>query len=602
MPQTRDIKYINRDFADFKNELVEFAKNYFPDTYNDFSEASPGMMFIEMVSYVATVLGFYQDTQLQETFLHYAKNQNNLYDLAYTMGYKPKVTSVSEVTLEVSQIVDATFNGTDYNPDYDQGAIIPENTQVRSIAGRGVNFLTAKKVDFSFSSSFDPTEVLIEELDGGGIPISFRLTKKVKAFSGTINTVSYTIGSLERFKTLTIQEPNIVKILDVIDGDSNEWTEVPYLAQSTIIIPEDNTAADNNNVYQKITVQEVPRRFVTRVKSPTQLEIQFGAGLLGTSDSTFTPDPTNVGIGLGSSINRIDFAYDPSNFLQNQSYGLAPSNTTLTVRYITGGGVSANVPSNTITGLVGNITTAVGGDTSRLDTVEFINPQAAEGGKDGDTVEELRQNSLKSFNEQLRTVTAQDYVIRSLALPSEFGSISKVHVSQYQKDSINNPLAVNLYVLAYDQNRNLISATPTLKDNLKKYLAHYIPLTDGVNIVDAFAVNIEVDFDIIVRPNFNSRDVIRNCNDVLVNYFDIRNWNIDQPINLSEIYTTLDKVKGVQTVQDIRIKNLTGGEYSEFEYDILGATRNNVIYPSYDPMIFEVKNPNIDIKGRVTTL
>lgn len=602
MPQTRDIKYISRDFADFRNELVEFARNYFPDTYNDFSEASPGMMFIEMVSYVATVLGFYQDTQLQETFLQFAKNQNNLYDLAYTMGYRPKVTSVAEVNMEVSQLVDAINVGGNFVPDYNQAAVIFENTQLGSTVGRGTTFLTTKKVDFSFSSSFDPTQVLIEEIDINGLPVTFRLTKTVKAFSGNINTLNVPVTSLERFKTISIEDINIVKVLDIIDSDQNEWVEVPYLAQSTRIVPVDNTQADINRVNQVVQVQEVPRRFITRVKSPSQLEIQFGSGVLGGTDATFTPDPTNVGLGVPSPISRIDYAYDPANFLQNQSYGLAPSNTTLTIRYITGGGVESNVPSNSITTLIGGLIVSSGTDNSQLGTVEFNNPQPAEGGKDGDTVEELRQNSLRSFNEQLRTVTVQDYIVRSLSLPAEFGSIAKVFVSQFEKDSFDNPLAINLYVLAYDQNSNLIEATPTLKDNLRKYLAHYIPLTDSINILDGFVVNVGINYDIITRPNVNSREVLRDCNTALTNYFDVRNWSINQPINLSEVYTLLDKVKGVQSVQNIDAVNLTGGVYSQYEYDILGATRNSVIYPSYDPMIFEVKNPTVDIKGRVISI
>jgi len=602
MPQTRDIKYINRDFADFRKELIEFAKNYFPDTYNDFSEASPGMMFIEMVSYVGTVLGFYQDTQLQETFLQYAKNQNNLYDLAYTMGYRPKVTSVAEAEVEIIQLIDSIETGGEYSPDYNQAAVVYENTQLQSTVGRNLTFLTSKKVDFAFSSSYDPTEVLIEEIDSNGIPITFRLTKKVKVYSGAINTLNVQVGSLERFKTIEIEDTDIVKILDITDSDQNSWYEVPYLGQSTRIIPTENTGVDRDKVPQILQVEEIPRRFVTRYKSPTRLEIQFGSGILGTTDGVYTPDPTNVGLGVPSPLSRIDYAYDPANFLQTQNYGLAPSNTVLTIRYISGGGVQANVPSNTITNYIGGIIVSSGTDTSKLETIEFNNPEAAQGGKDGDTIEELRQNALRSFNEQLRTVTAQDYIVRTLSLPSEYGSIAKVHVSQFEARNVNNPLAINLHVLAYDQNRNLTQSTPTLGENLKKYITQYIPVTDSINIIDGFIVNIGVNYDIIVRPNFNSREVLRDCNTVLINFFDVRNWNINQPINLSEIYTLLDKVRGIQTIQNVKIHNLTGGPYSEYEYDIQGATRNNIVYPSYDPMMFEVKFPTVDIKGRITTL
>lgn len=604
MNQDRDIKYLSRDFTDYRNQLVEFAKNYFPDTYNDFSEASPGMMFIEMAAYVGTVLSFYQDVQLQETFLQYAKNESNLYDLAYTMGYRPKVTAVSEVEITVNQIVDAVQSGANYIPDWNQAAVIDENAQLRAATAGNVTFLTTKKVDFSVSSSYDPTTVVINEIDINGIPTSFLLTKKVKAYSGTIQTATFSIGSLEKFKTLTLSQPNIVKILDITDSDTNQWTEVPYLGQDTVFVPQVNTAADQPDVPYSLAVQKVPRRFVTRFKNQSTLHIQFGPGMLGTNDATYLPDPTNVGLGVVSPINRLDYAYDPSNFLHNQSYGLAPSNTTLTVRYITGGGVQSNVPANSINTIVAASIQSAGTDSSKLGTnfISINNLKPAQGGRDGDTIEELRQNALKSFNEQLRTVTLQDYSVRALSLPSEYGSIAKVYVNQYQKVAGDNPLAINLYVLAYDINGKLIPTTNTLKDNLKTYLAQYIPVTDSINIVDAAVVNITVSYDIIVRPNFNSRDVLAKCTAALIDHFDIRKWSINQPINLSQIYTLLDRIKGVQTVQNIKVNNIVGGNYSELAYDTLGATRNEIVFPSYDPMIFEVKVPTTDIKGRVVTL
>jgi len=88
----------------------------------------------------------------------------------------------------------------------------------------------------------------------------------------------------------------------------------------------------------------------------------------------------------------------------------------------------------------------------------------------------------------------------------------------------------------------------------------------------------------------------------LKDYFNITKWSINQPINLSSIYTLLDQEKGVQTVQKVEIVNKAGDIYSQYAYNILGSTRNNIVYPSYDPMIFEVKFPDIDIKGRITTL
>jgi hypothetical protein len=357
-----------------------------------------------------------------------------------------------------------------------------------------------------------------------------------------------------------------------------------------------------------IVLQKVPKRFVTRFNSDGNLLVQFGAGTVGADDSTFTPDPTNVGMGTLQGLNNLDKAYDPSNFLYTGTYGLAPSNTTLTIRYLVGGGIEANVPANTLTGY--NATTSAEED-DYAGTLSFNNVQAATGGKDGDTIEEIRQNTLRAFSEQKRTVTLQDYTVRALSLDPKFGTIGKAFITHDElnstkssTDSIidSNPLALSMYVLAFDNNKHLITATKTLKDNLRTYMAYYMPLTDALNIKDAFVVNIGVNFDILVRPNFNSRDVLLKCNNQLQDFFKITKWNINQPINVSTLYSLLDKVTGVQTVSKVEITNKQGGNYSEYAYDIKGATRNNVIYPSYDTMIFELKFPNQDIKGRTTVL
>ena len=614
MAEIRDIKYVAREFSDYRQELVEFAKNYFPDTYNDFSPTSPGMMFIEMAAYVGDILSFYQDTQLQETFLQYAKDPGNLYSMAYMMGYKPKVTNAAEVTLELSQNISADGDG---NPNWDDALIVDENATITSDSSGQVQFFIQNKVDFSLSSSFDPTDIVISNITGN-TPNEFLLTKKTKAFSGEVKTISQTYSTAEKFTTITVDDTNIIGILDIIDSDGENWYEVPFLGQDSIFVDQDNTGADANRVPNTIELQKVPKRFVTRFNSTGQLIIQFGAGTVGGDDTTFTPDPSNVGFNYdfdtntnnSPGIQAIDLAYDPSNFLYTQTYGLAPSGTTLAIRYLVGGGVEANVPANTLNTFNGTANSVDTLDTY-LDTLTVNNPKAAVGGKDGDTIEEVRQNALRSFAEQKRTITLQDYTVRAASLDPKFGTVGKVFVTQDEltstvspTDSLigYNPLALSLYVLAYDNDKKLITATDTLKENLKTYMSYYMPVTDALNIKDAFVINVGINYDILVKPNYNSRDVLLACNVVVQDFFEISKWNINQPINISTIYSLLDNITGVQTVSKVEVVNKQGGNYSEYAYDIKGATRNNIVYPSYDVMIFELKYPNIDIKGRTTTI
>lgn len=598
MAEERDIKYVNRDFTDFRSQLVEYAKNYFPDTYNDFSPTSPGMMFIEMAAYVGDILSFYQDSQLQETYLTYAKDPKNLYSLAYMMGYKPKVTGVSEVEIEATQTID-TLGSPNYQPNWATAANISADTIFTSSESSKTTFLLNKGIDFRFSSSYDPTEVTITDIENNN-PTGYTLKKKIQAFSGQKKTTTFTLGNVEKFKTLTIEDSRIVGILDITDSENNKWYEVPFLGQDTIFVDESNTSSDSNEVPFNLKLKKVPKRFVTRFLSSGFLQLQFGAGTTGNDDSTILPDPSNVGLGTSQGVSRVDQAYDPSNFLYSRSYGISPNNTTLTVTYIVGGGVTSNVPANTITVA-----------SPSVNSVTFNNLKPAAGGRDSDTVDELRENSLRSFNEQNRTVTLQDYNIRTLALPSKYGSVAKAFVTQDQATNTNtqqgysvdnNPLALSLYILAYDNKGKLVAAQSTLKNNLKTYLGEYMLVTDAINIKDAFVVNIGVNFDVIVRPDYAGRDVILNCTLKLKDYFNIKKWSINQPINISDIYSELDKVKGVQTVQKVEIVNKAGGVYSQYGYDTTGATKSNIVYPSYDPCVFEVKFPDTDIKGRITTM
>lgn len=606
MAEQRDIKYVNREFGDFREQLVEFAKSYFPDSYNDFNETAPGMMFIEMASYVGDVLSFYQDTQLQETFLQHAQNPSNLYSLAYMMGYRPRVSTAAEVGLKIEQKVQA-LSGSNYIPDWDQAIKVHENSTIKSTAEGNTSFILQESVDFKFSSSYDPTDISIASVDEDNNPAEYLLTKSALAISGEIKSTESTFTTAEKFATINITDDNILKVLDVTDSDGNTWTEVPFLGQDTIFDEEQNAANDSSLVPSILKLKRVPRRFVTRFTSKGVMQIQFGSGVVGSDDETFLPDPSNIKkYGDKQAVEQIDRAFDPTNFLFTRTYGLAPSNTTLTIRYLTGGGVGANAPANSVTS--GDVVTTTVTDSTFLTTLTFNNEKPASGGKDGDTVEELRQNSLKAFSEQKRAVTTSDYTVRALSLPPQFGSVAKAFVTkEFNQNTTKsvlseNPLALALYVLAYDNDGKLITATNSLKSNLKSYLTEYMMITDAIDIKDAFVVNIGVKFEVLTLPNYASRDVLLNCTNKLKDYFKTSKRDINQPINISSVYTVLDQIKGVQTVKSVTINNKAGGNYSQFAYDVEGATKGGIVYPSYDPCIFEVKYPNIDIEGRVTTI
>ena len=358
----KNIQYINRDFSELRASLVDYAKTYFPTTYNDFTPTSPGMMFMEMAAYVGDVLSFYLDNQVQETYLQYARQTNNLYELAYMFGYKPNVTQVATAPITFYQQVPAILSGsTTYVPDFDYALFINQNAQVKSVTNPNISFLIEDPIDFSVSSSGDPTEISIFSTSGGN-PTYFLLKKTRKSISSTINTTQFSFGAPQQFSTVEINAEKIIGILDVFDTDSNEWYEVDYLAQDAVYDSIKNTNPNDPNLSQYqgdtpylLKLAQVQRRFITRFINSGSLQIQFGAGTATDTDEEIIPNSDNVGLGLPFEKTKLTTAYSPSNFIFTRTYGIAPSQTNLTVRYLTGGGVEANVPSNDLTNLVADI-------------------------------------------------------------------------------------------------------------------------------------------------------------------------------------------------------------------------------------------------------
>jgi hypothetical protein len=609
----RDINYLNRDFTSFRNTLIEYSKTYFPTTYNDFTPASPGMLFMEQASYVGDILSFYLDNQIQETFLQYSRQVTNIFDLAYMLGYKPKATNVAIVDIDVYQQVPASGSGADNVPDYNYALSISSPSQVTN---GSVNFLIEEPINFAQSSSLDPTEVSVYEISAGE-PIYYLLKKTRQAYSATLNTTTFTFGSYEAYPTVEIDATNIIGILDITDSAGNVWYEVDYVGQETILDSIKNTNQNNPNLVTNdapylLQLRKVQRRFATRLLDSTTLQIQFGAGNPSDTDEEITPNANNVGIGLPFGKDKLTTAYSPTNFMYTNTYGIAPVNTTLTVRYLTGGGVNSNVAANTIntldtTPVFNNRNLNVDTANNILTTVTVNNDAAASGGRSGDTVEEVRQNTLANYQAQLRNITQDDYLVRALSMPSKYGGIAKAYIEPTKLSNVtpgDTTSVLDLYVLGYNTDTQLITLSNTVKQNIINFLSEYKAINDSIRVKDAFIINIGVNFEIITLPNFNNNIILLRCVDALQNYFNINEWQINEPIPLREIQIILDRIDGVQTVKNVEIVNKVGQSlgYSNYAYDIEGATNNNTVYPSIDPMIFEVKYPDTDIQGKVVPI
>jgi len=661
----KDIKYLNKDFAQFRGNLIEFAKTYFPKTYSDFNESSPGMMFIEMASYIGDSLSYYIDDTLKESLMVHAEDVENVIALSQYLGYKPKVTSPAITTLSIYQLAPST--GTAANNTFDEKYLlrIREGMVVESIDG--VPFITQDVVDFSDSTD---REVTIYEKDAvTGEPSYYLIKKYVQVISAQIVTQTFNFGAYEPFKTIDLQETNVIDIYDVRDSNGNKYYEVPYLGQEMVFVDYPNTEVNDPDLFQfKSTVPYIlktiktPRRFVKKINGDSTTTIQFGAGDPSANDEQLIPNLKNVGLGLPNSISRLEESFDPTNFLKTKTYGTSPSNTTITVKYLIGGGVSSNAKKGDITRVTSVqydedlqlYTTAERALYNQIkNTLAVDNEVPATGGRGGETLEEIRQNALANFGSQNRAVTAKDYEVRVLSLPTKYGSIAKSYATadgtldnnspssilsspkslqeftdlvmsfvekpdteepnrrtvqqEIQKFLIgktsnenekNNPFAINLYLLGYDVNGKLTPLNRAVKENLKTYLSEYKILTDGVNVSDGFIINIGIDFEIITLQNYNKSEVLSSCIQELKDYFNIDSWTFNNTINLSELELLLANIDGVSSVPKLEITNKCGGVYSPNSYNIQAAIKDKILYPSLDPSVFEIKFPDTDIRGR----
>ncbi len=367
------------------------------------------------------------------------------------------------------------------------------------------------------------------------------------------------------------------------------------------------------------------------------MELRFGSGISDNADEEIIPNPDNVGSSLGQGVSRLDESFDPSNFLKTQTFGLAPSNTTLTVVYNYGGAVEHNVASNSIISFSRKIYTisTEGLDatkkTAAEDSIKITNESPASGGSSSETLTQIKENAAAYFNAQNRAVTKADYITRAYSLPQKYGNIAKAYIVQDEQLETDgqlqvidgqvidtrtatkqpNPLALNMYLLGYDVNKKLVALNRAVKQNLKIYLSQYRIMTDAINIKDGYVINISVKFNIIVKRGYNKNDVLFKSIQKVKEFFAPDKWQINQPIVLSDLAYQISLVDGVVSLVPpevnnpnkdlilIENKHSVQNGYSGNVYDIRTASQEGVIYPSLDPSIFELKFPNSDIEGKV---
>ena len=590
------IKYTSRDFDSIKRDLIEHAKRYYSDTFKDFNEASFGALMIDTVAYVGDILSFYLDYQVNESYLDSAIELNNIIRLSRQMGYKYKANPSSYGTVAIYALVPAGTSG--LGPDTSYLPILLKGSELASTSGN--SFLLDEDVRFDDPSN----EIVAARTDSStGLPTFYAVRAYGRVVSGIFGVNKKTIGAFEKFKRIEFDSPNITEILSVIDSEGNEYFEVDHLSQNTIYKEIVNKGNNKNTVPSLLRPMIVARRFVVE-RELNKVFLQFGYGSSNEIRSPSVAEPKNIVLQLNGRNYITDKSFDPNRMLKTDKFGIAPSNTTLTIVYRTNTALNVNAAAGSVTRIVKpliefNDRTNLSDSkvSSITKSLESYNIEPITGDSSLPTSEEIKRRTIDFFATQNRAVTQTDYEALVYALPEKFGSIKRCKVIR-DPDSLRRNL--NLYVISEDSSGKLSATNSTIKENVKVWLNRNKMISDTIDILDARIVNIGMEFEVIVDEESNKFQILADCTNAIKNIFFVAPY-IGEPLYITDIFSALNRVDGVVDTKRINIVKKVGSSYATTKFDIDEALSADGRYLSVPQnVILELKYPDTDIKGAVT--
>jgi len=587
------IDYTHRDFQGIRRDLMGIAERFYPDTFQDFSEASFGSLMLDAVAYVGDQLSFYLDYNVNESFLDTAYQHNNVLRHGRILGYKSTGRPSTFGRVALFLLVPASSTG--LGPDTDYIPILKKGTRFTSTTG--LNFVLTENVDFAAVRN---RTVPAQVNSTTGAPTFYAIKAYGNVVSGRFSQETVKVGSFQRFKKIKLTVNNLSEIISVTDSEGNEYFEVDYMAQDIVFKEISNNNFKNDNVPSILKPYLVTRKFVVE-RSRYSVFLQFGSG--NAAESNVVADPQSVAINVFGKDYVTDTTFDPTQLSKNENYGIVPTNTTLTITYRTTNPTNSNVGAGAITA-VSNISMDFPNrealNDSTISTVrnslEVINEEPVLGSTTNATTAEIKRRIFDTFPTQNRAVTQADYENLAYRMPAKFGSVKRCSV-QRDPDSLKRNL--NLYVISEDQNNHLTATNSTIKKNLKIWLNHFRMISDTVDILDPYIVNFGIDF--IVKPASNADKfvLLDQCTRALKRKYSTA-FFIAEPIYISDIYDTLKRVKGVLDVVKVKLNNKSSGNYSGVEIDMnanLSPDGNYLMVPKN--AILELKYPDVDVKGKI---
>jgi len=606
----RQRKYLAKDFDALRNNLLEYAKLYYPDRIRDFSENSLGGLLLDLAAYVGDNMSFYLDHQFGEldpTTAVETVNIQRLLDAAGVpiVGASPALVPVT-FYLEVPA---SSVNGV-LGPNPDGLPIIKANSTF--LANNGTIFALLEDLDYTATNSGGQLAVLangmakIGQKGSNGIPQTYILAMTGLCISGQEVTESIIIGpGFIPFNQITLSNPNVTQIISAVDLLGNIYYQVDTLADDTVYQNVLNTAADNDLVPQTIKVIPAPYRFTADTDLLSRrTTMTFGGGNADSLDDDVIPDPSSFAISFPYTTTFSRISVNPQQLLQTTTLGVAAANTTYQISYRYGGGLSHNVIANSIQGIralnmifPGNPTPNIAGAVKS--SLTLTNKVAASGGEDAPTQDDLKNLIPSVRNSQERIVTREDLLARVYTIPANFGRVFRAAV----RSNPNNPLATLLYIVSRNPLGQLITSPDTLKQNLVKYLNPYRMISDAIDVLDARIVDLQFTFDVLIDPSLNRTIVIQNIITALQAFFSVQNFQIDQPIVIDNVRNAIFGIPGVVSINNMKFTNVQGTvanmQYSNVTFDVDSSTKQNIIFPPAGG-IFEVRYPDVDIIGKAS--
>ena len=589
------IRYTDRDFNSIKESLVKYTKRYYPDIFQDFSEASFGSLMLDTVSYVGDVLSFYLDYQTNESFIDTAIEYDNILRHGEQVGYKQplKANSFGIVALYVlvpTQVVGSSPDA-DYLPTLVKGSTFSANN--------GAVFTLIDNVDFSHP---DNEIVPATEDSTTGNPTSYAVKAYGKVISGEINEQSFAVGDFKRFLTISLSDPNITEVVSIVDSEGHEYFEVDYLSQDTVFRSIVNKDPESSKYApEKIVATSVPRRYTVFNKF-NQTNIKFGYGSESSLKTSNVTHPSNIVLKMHGRDYEKDTSFDPSKLLETDKFGIAPSNTTLRVAYRTNKVENVNVFPGGITQITnpifsfGSNATNASKATIVRNSLEVVNEKPVLGGVSEPSISEVRQRVNDVFASQNRAVTADDYEALVYRLPSKFGKIKRTRVMRDQ-DSFKRNL--NMFVLSEDPNGNFVFTNAIVKNNLKTWLNHYRMINDTIDILDPRIINIKINFTAVVDYEQDKFEALNAAITEIEEIFENK-MNIGEPIYITKIYDAVNNLEEIVDVTSVKIENLSGNNYSTdaLNIDEYISADGRILYAPENG-IYELKFPELNIVGTI---